>query len=423
MAPQEDVSEDIRDDVKSKKPLDKIGEFSNEKVIFILNRYTGLAPYSHEFVANSQDPQMLSGFISAMGNFMGEVSGNEEVQWKTVYGADSSIIVEGGEWALGVLAVERENTESKSKVRLVVKEFEDSFAYLRDANSIEGGIYAEFDKYVRRIFIDSKLTNRSILLKPSEWAIAFQKAGIPNLENSGMKELYSINLEETSRLMQKSFDDAKELVAQIVWTDRLGINFIPADDELLALSEGSSRILFSRIRPVDLNPSTIMVLGALDGRRTISAVMDSVSVKNKGVVLNELGFLINSGYVERISLERRLVLFNECVLSELLESCIRELGPWKGKQFLLWAIGAVIKQNPWVSRLRLTKSNRVMLIFDDYLGPLDLDEIYSTMDRVTNLIEFYFAKEKGKTAAQRIAAEAKRRCNRTWSSYLSDISF
>ncbi|MHA2045042.1 MAG: hypothetical protein ACW99G_09625, partial [Candidatus Thorarchaeota archaeon] len=65
--------------------------FSNERVLTVLNRLTGVSPYSHEFVPDSEDPQMLSGFISAMGNFMGEVTGTEEVQWKTVYGADSSI--------------------------------------------------------------------------------------------------------------------------------------------------------------------------------------------------------------------------------------------------------------------------------------------------------------------------------------------
>ena len=408
-------------ELQTKDPSDMLGGLANERVLFILNRLTGMSPYSHAFVANSQDPQMLSGFISAMGNFMGEVTGTEEVQWKTVYGTDSSIIVEGGKWALGVLAVERETTESRSKVRSIVTEFEASFAYLRDATAIEGGIYDEFDNYVRRIFIDSKLSDRSLLLKPVEWVKAFRRAGIDDLDGSGMEGLSNINLEETARLMKQSLEEVKELVAKIAWSERLELNYIPPDIEILALSEGSSKILFSRNSPVHLNPSTIMVLGALDGRRNISSVMNSVFVKNKGIVLNELGHLINRGYVQRTSTERRLVLLNECVLSELLESCIRAVGPWKGKQYLLWAINAVINQDPWVARLRLTKSNKVLMIFDDYLGPLELDEVYTTMDRVINLIEIYFAKDKGKDTAHRATVDAKRRGNRIWGSYLSDI--
>ncbi len=397
--------------------------FSNERVLFILNRNTGLAPYSHEFVPNSEDPQMLSGFISAMGNFMGEVTGTEEGQWKTVYGADSSILVEGGEWTLGVLAVGRETTESRSRLRRVVMEFEDSFAYLRDATTIKGGIYDEFDKYVRRVFVDSKLSNRTLLVNPAVWAAEFRKAGESEIESTGLSELSNISIEETARLLQKPFSDVKDLISGIAWFQRLQIIYVPTDNEMLALSEGSSSVIFSRNSLMKLKASTLMVIGALDGRSTVSSVMNAVAVKNKDIVLRELGSLINSGYIQRISLERRLVLFNECILSELMESCARELGPWKAKQYILWAISAVITQNPWVARLRLTKTNRVIIVLDDYYGPEELDEICTTMEKVANLIETYLTKDKGKTTAQRITSDAKRRCNRKWSDYLTDMAF
>ncbi len=397
--------------------------FSNERVLFILNRFTGVAPYSHEFVPNSEDPQMLSGFISAMGNFMGEVTGTEEVQWKTVYGADSSILVEGGEWTLGVLAVGRETTESRSRLRRVVGEFEESFAFLRDATAIKGGIYDEFDRYVRRVFIDSKLSNRTLLVNPAGWATEFRKVGEAEIEDTGFSELSNISIEETARLLQKPLSDVKDLISSIAWFQRLQITYVPPDNEMLALSEGSSSVIFSRKSPLNLNTSTLMVIGALDGRSTVSSVMNAVAVKNKGIVLLELGSLINSGYIQRTSLERRLVLFNECILSELMESCARELGPWKAKQYLLWAISAVIKQNPWVARLRLTKTNRVIIVLEDYYGPEELDEICTTMDKVANLIEIYLTKDRGKTTAQRITSDAKRRCNRKWSDYLIDLAF
>jgi hypothetical protein len=397
-------------------------DYTNERVLFILNRYTGVAPYSHEFVADSEDPQMLSGFISAMGNFMGEVTGTEEVQWKTVYGADSSILVEGGEWALGVLTVGRETTESRSRLRRVVLEFEETFMHLRDSVGIEGGIYDEFDNYVRRIFIDAKLQPRSLLVNPVDWIHEFQRFGLGDLVASGAAELKSISIDGIAKLIQMPIHEVIAKVSEISWFKRLPIVFIPPDNEILSLSEGSSKILFSRNSPVHLNSSTIMVIGNLDGRSTLSSIMNSLTVKNRGLVLSELGVLVNRGLIERISLERRLVLLNECILTELLESCTRELGPWKAKQYLLWAIGAVIKQNPWVARLRYTKSNKVLIVTDDYIGPLELDEICTTMERVASLITIYLTRDKGKTTAERIAADAKRRCTRKWSDYLTDIA-
>ena len=44
----------------------------NEKLVMIINKNSGLAPYSHEFSKGNLDPQVISGFISAMTSFMGK---------------------------------------------------------------------------------------------------------------------------------------------------------------------------------------------------------------------------------------------------------------------------------------------------------------------------------------------------------------
>ena len=69
----------------------------NEKLVMIINKNSGLAPYSHEFSKGNLDPQVISGFISAMTSFMGTVTGEKQSYWKTVYGSDSVILVENGE--------------------------------------------------------------------------------------------------------------------------------------------------------------------------------------------------------------------------------------------------------------------------------------------------------------------------------------
>ena len=124
-------------------------KMSNEQVIFIIDKYSSMAPYAHEFVAGSADPQLLSGFIGAMSNFMEEMTGSEQIQWKTQYGSNSTFLVESGEWTLGVLSVLRETSEVRSKLRRIVVEFEDAFQALKGAEGIEGAAFKEFDKQVR----------------------------------------------------------------------------------------------------------------------------------------------------------------------------------------------------------------------------------------------------------------------------------
>ncbi|MFX1263030.1 MAG: hypothetical protein ACFFAZ_13155, partial [Promethearchaeota archaeon] len=98
-------------------PMTYDEELSNEKVLFILHRESGAALYSHEFIPGGLDPQLLSGFVSAMTSFIGTLAGGEQTQWKTEYGEDIVLLVEGGEWALGVMAISRETNEVRSKLR------------------------------------------------------------------------------------------------------------------------------------------------------------------------------------------------------------------------------------------------------------------------------------------------------------------
>ena len=69
---------------------------SNEKVLFLLNRGTGVSPYSHQFMPEEIDPQILSGFISAITSFMDEASGPAKTHLQTVDSSDASFLLEGG---------------------------------------------------------------------------------------------------------------------------------------------------------------------------------------------------------------------------------------------------------------------------------------------------------------------------------------
>ena len=141
---------------------------SNEKVLFIVNSETGVAPYSHEFIPGGADPQVLSGFVSAMASFMGEVTGSLQTRWKTVYGQDT-LLGEGGEWTLGVIVVSKEPDEIRSKVRRVVMEIEDTIDSLRNSSGITGGVFADFNQYVRRVFLDDRLGECTEVMKGEDW--------------------------------------------------------------------------------------------------------------------------------------------------------------------------------------------------------------------------------------------------------------
>jgi hypothetical protein len=397
---------------------------TNERILFILNRQTGMAPYSHEFVQGGIDAQVLSGFVSAMGSFMGEVTGTEETGWKTVYGSDSTFLVEGGEWALGVLAVLRETTEVRSKLRSVVREFEDSFAALRSADGIDGSGFNEFDHFVRRVFTNDRLSEKSVLLKGSDWREievvfaspreAFRMTRFLVFAKNGQ------SLGEAAWDQGIDLEEATELVSKAHWGNALYFNYVPVEETILSLSERSSSFLLRRDNPLGITPKTVQVIGALDGRTPLSFHMRDLGLGGDEEVLFELGDLINRGYVQKISLEKRLVLVNECVLRNLILKCSDAVGQETVSKYFLEVRNSGISEHPWIGRVWLLQNGFINCVLEETMSPVDLDDMYDGLEFLIEGIVEQLNKDTGDDYARSLLKSVRETCHDEWNPYLND---
>lgn len=398
----------------------------NEKVLFLLNKSTGMAPYSHEFVLGGIDPQVLSGFVSAMGSFMGEVTGDEFSRWKTHYGSDHVFIVEGGEWIVGVLAVARETNEVRSKLRRVVTEFEEDFKFLRTADGIDGSMFDEFDHYVRRVFLGDRLSERSIILKRPDTEVnssvyslpstAFKVASMMNHIGDG------ITLINLAKHLDLTMEEAKDLVSRTLWRHAIYILYVPSDDDILVMSERSSGVLLSKENPLDISPRTIRIVASLDGRTTLSEFLSEVPLEYVNQVLSEIADFINMGYIQRISLERKLVLIEECVLNKVIHVCADILGRETVSESLEQARNEGIETHPWIARINVSSDLKVESRFDVTMTPADFDEmdeaigsvINHLLEKIANLLEPY--------QADSIEEFARKKCRKDWQRFVNDVS-
>jgi hypothetical protein len=274
-------------------------EMSNEKLIFLLNRFTGMAPYSHDFIIGNLDSQILSGFVAALSSFMGELTGLEEMHLKTVYTADSTLLVEGWDWVIGVLAVSRETTEVRSILRSVVREFAESFISLKDADGIFGGILNEFDDYVRQVFVRDRLSINSVIFRNQNSALVKRQYDLPSVAFNVAKLFqyakYEKSLDEIISILGTPLEQVKKLVTLMYWQNAIRIRFVPSENDILMVTDKSSSALFSRNNPLELSSITIRVVGTLNGRSSLSKFIENLDSLEKEVVMSELGDLINRG--------------------------------------------------------------------------------------------------------------------------------
>jgi hypothetical protein len=398
---------------------------SNEKVLFIYNRFTGMAPYSHEFVLGGIDPQVLSGFVSAMSSFMGEVTGDEHTRWKTTYGSEHVFLVEGGDWVAGVLAVSRETNEVRSKLRRVVEEFEESFESLKNADVIEGKLFVEFDHYVRRVFIGDRLSRHSQIFKRPDWDIRreYEK---PSIAFKVMKFLRYVkdgqDLGSVAKKASITLEAAKDLTSRALWNNVVFVKYIPTDEDIISISERASSILFDNDNPLNLDSLTIKVVTALDGRTSLYEFLKLLKPKQVSKVVMELGDLMNRGFIQRISIERHLLLVNECVINKLVRECVEVVGIETIKNHFTSAIEKGISKHPWIGRLRATDTLNIQSRLDDTMTPSDLDQMFEAVQFVIRYIKSQMEKAIGKSEAESMLQAARDLCHRKWSYYLWDVT-
>lgn len=400
-------------------------EISNEKVLFVLNKFTGLAPYSHEFVSGEQDPQIFAGFISAMTSFMGELAGSEQARWKTEFGSGSTLLVEVGEWTTGVLAVSRETNEGRSKLRRVVMEFEDSFKYLKHDDAIESRLFKDFDQFVRRTFLGDKLTERSIVLKKSNIydasgqyespSIAFKITKLLQLTTSGQ------SLSEIAEAQGLAMEEIEPLVSRALWKNAIYLSYVPSDNDLLSTSEKSSGILLSRENPLRNSLQVLKIITALDGRTPLKSIFEKLNLWVTSSVLLELGNLINKGYLQRASIESRLLLVNECVLSALVRACVKVRGSSDAMNYFLAGQDRGIEIHPWVGRIKVQDNMTVRCQLDETMTPEDLDSMYEAVEFLILEVAGQLSNDAGPLSAKYLLSGIRKRCRAIWSTYLMDI--
>ncbi len=394
-------------------------------MLFLYNKLTGMAPYTHEFVPGHLDSQMLSGFISAMSSFMEEMTGGEQLQWKTVYGRDTSLLVEVSDWMVGVLAVVRETQEYRSKLRRIVREYEETFESLKDADCIEGGVFSEFNKYVEKMFVEDRLTGGTIILKGSD-CLEVYDAKMEKKEDSGLQSfLGEVSDGQTIRELAdetgSSLPILREKLSEAFWQNLLYLHYMPTEEDILVMSSGSSSVLFSPENPLGLSQLALRVVGALDGRKRLAQFLTEVSDTKKEGILIELGNLCNLGVLSNISVEQKFVLLNECVVTRLYRKLSAELGEKDTHDLFEEAKENVIKQNSWAARLTLEYKERVAVDFETTVTPRDLDRIAEALELYSVEIMELHAKTAGTTQAKKILKECNDACNSEWEASIEDI--
>lgn len=427
----------------SKYPENKLNypfrDLSNEKVLFLFNKLTGVAPYTHEFVAGGNDPHLLASFVSAMSNFMEEVLGSKQPHWRTEYGTNATLLVEEGEWVVGCLAVSRETNEARSKLRRIVKEFEESFAALKYDDFFEGGIFEEFDKFSSRTFLGDRLTENTRVWKAANWSEMIGMHNLPSTAFQNKKFLLELQdglpIKSISNRSDVSYEKYMTLITQSVWNGATYLQYIPTMNDILSIPVGSISTILNTQNPLNLSINTMLVISSLTGLHPIKNYVELIESSHLNETLIELGMLTTQGFLQKITLEQSILLMNWCILKRLAKMCLRYIDAHKFEDLIQSIMQYSIIDHPWLGRVRISPEGTVSLELSPHMTPSDLDQVYEDIDFLIQCINMEIKGNRWleesfvqKLRKQLIRNKCKikdirEECSRIWMEYLKGTSF
>jgi hypothetical protein len=227
-------------------------------------------------------------------------------------------------------------------------------------------------------------------------------------------------LSEAGSILKISLDEVIELVSRALWYRFIYVVFVPSDNDILMLSEGATSYLFNLHNPKGFSASTLKIIGALDGRSSLLRIMQKLRLKGNEEMFIELGLLTNEGFIQGSTLERRLILVNECLLTRILKKYSRVIGTKTVKKYLEHAIARTILQIPWAARIECSRRLKVTCRLEEGLQINDLSQVSDALEAIQRDVAQQISQSEISEKVESILEDAMALCRAVWGSDLQD---
>jgi KaiC/GvpD/RAD55 family RecA-like ATPase len=99
----------------------------NLMVAYVFSR-DGRAMFEHQFKEVKVEPQLVSGFLTAISEMMKEVIGGDKRPLRTIERSDAKILIEFGTIVTGALVAKKSSREYRRRLKAFINRFEDDYA-------------------------------------------------------------------------------------------------------------------------------------------------------------------------------------------------------------------------------------------------------------------------------------------------------
>jgi hypothetical protein len=309
--------------------------------LYIIQRDSGVCLYYHDFAEKMYDPHLLSSFISAMAAFFDEAASMGKSRAKAFEGTDSLLLVEFGEWTVGVLSTTQDSFDLRMKLKTIVESFEDQFALLRWVE-MDLAIRTRFAPVMIDAFLLEQLRPDTIIHVRGNWEFYITNSDVIKI----LRMIPSVcSLKDASEFLELPMDTVAKLMAEALWDKAITVVTPPKPEDIFQAKS------LARITTEGISEETAKVIPKLDGETPLSIVAEKVKTSDLRLFLEEIALLAEREAIEQVSIGQTVLIMYSKVLQEILDRSVSIVGTRLTKKLFYQTQQIFVDDYGWLSFL------------------------------------------------------------------------
>ncbi len=286
--------------------------------LYIIKRDTGVCMYHKDFTETIFDADLISSFLVAMTSFFDEASHSMTSKARAFEGTDYKIVVEFGEWTVGAISVSRDSQHLRTKLKRVIKKFEEQFSLLRWVE-MDLAIYSRFEPVIMEEFVRDLITEESVVRTKLNWDLLTSDPEVVAFLNL-IPDVCTVK--DAAVFLEVPVEIAMNLAAKAFWEKAVTIhNPIQPDDIFQATS-----LTQTTSKAEGMSPEMARILEHLDGETPIAIAAERIKTSDLKNFLEEIEKLVSKQVIEQVSPTQEALVINSNSLQEIISIASIVLG-------------------------------------------------------------------------------------------------
>lgn len=270
--------------------------------IYFIKADSGECLFHFKFGSIAIDPNLVSGFLQAIGSFAQQLIPDEKSFLRTIDRGDFKILIEKGTKVFAVLVAEEETSEIRSKLKSLLQRFEYIYGgYLerwektRDVTPFQG-----FLSQVLIAFPEQPINPRLLPRAKPERMSAIEGLEVPDAIKMRLVRVLGLangrrSLEEIAEIVGLPVDEVTSLFLLAARTGIVDFPFAKILDDDILLKTGLDPILIKKA----YGEMGVRLIEACDGKTTVKEIAEKEGAP-LNVVKYVFGRALRLGYVQLV---------------------------------------------------------------------------------------------------------------------------